>query len=96
MSSSRFVTPFRVRPFSNNIEINPGRHGHKHGWVSVSKCRIHTLPHLKCIRFVFVRLTPTQNALGWFPCVQVNPHLKCIYVRSSLPCTNIGMRIELT
>jgi len=33
---------------------------------------------------------PTHNVLGWFPCVQVTFHVKCIAlfsVRSSLPCT---------
>jgi len=44
---------------------------------------IHTLPHLK---------------LGWFPCVQVIADSKCtrlIPVRSSLPCINVGVRVEL-
>ena len=37
--------------------------------------------------------------LGWIPCVQVTSHLKCnklVSVRSSLPCINIGVRVELT
>jgi len=44
-------------------------------------------------------LTLPHLVLGWFPCAQVTSHLKCIrlvYVRSSLPCVNIGVRIELT
>jgi len=42
---------------------------------------------------------PICNVLGWFPCVQVTPHVKCIRlvsVRSSLPRINIDVRIKLT
>ena len=49
-------------------------------------------------KWLFTRC-PIQNVLGWFLCVQVNSHLNCVRfvsVRSSLPCTNIGVRIELT
>ena len=45
---------------------------------------IHTLRHCK-------------NVLGLFPCVQVTSHLKYIRVDSvgsSLPCINIGVRIN--
>jgi len=41
---------------------------------------------------------PIYSALFWVPCVQVTC-LKCItlvYVRSSLPCINIGVRIATT
>jgi len=35
----------------------------------------------------------------WFPCVQVTSHLKrirLVSLRSSIPCINIGVRIEQT
>jgi len=45
---------------------------------------IRTLPHLKRIRLVSVRSSPPiQSVLG------------LVSVRSSLPCINIGVRIEL-
>ena len=49
-------------------------------------------------KWLFTRC-PIWNVLGWFPCVQVISHLKCVRLvseRSSLPCINIGERIELT
>jgi len=49
-------------------------------------------------KWLFTRC-PIQNVLGWFPCVQVTSHVKCIRLvseRSSLPCINIGVRIKLT
>jgi len=42
---------------------------------------IHTQPHLNCLGFRPFRSPPIQNALGWFPCVQVS---------------HTGVRIELT
>ena len=43
-------------------------------------------------------LFPIWNVLGWFSWVHVT-HFQCIrlvYVRSSIPCINTGVRIELT
>jgi len=42
---------------------------------------------------------PSHYVLGWFPCVQVISHLKClglVSVLSSLPCIKIGVQIQLT
>jgi len=46
-----------------------------------------------------VRIELSWNVFGWFPCVQVTSHFKCIRfvsMRSNLPCINIGVQIELT
>jgi len=56
------------------------------------------IEHVIARKWLFTRC-PIKNELGWFPCVQVTSYSECIRlvsVRSSLPCSNMGVRIEPT
>jgi len=51
------------------------------------------------IRNDYLHASQWKYVMYWFPCVQVTSQIKCVrlvFVRSSLPCINKGVRIELT